>query len=1172
VEGTTSEFSSADKGSESSPVSPPNGFVREHDVSTPAPEITAVAEGAGPTPRPPVSLFIGRDWELAQLRAALSETQARRGQFFLVSGEAGIGKSRLVGRLAALAEGEQARVVWGRCWEGEEAPAFWPWIQILRNLVFAMDRNSAGGISDHASPEMSTLIRQLKEFLFADVDAPPHLPSDQARFRFFDAAVTLIKSAAADRPLVLILEDLHEADRSSLLLLDFLARQLHGISVLVLGTYREPEIDFNEEIGHTLGTIVPRAHRMSLSGLRQHESAQFLSQGFEIFISEETLSAIQDATAGNPFFLDELARRLVGERDFLGVLSKGLKVPEGLKAPIRSRVAGLSPDLQALLTLASVIGREFAFELLVEASGLARNAVLDMLAELAALRFVDAAGFGLGPYRFVHSLVRDTIYQDTSAEERWRLHLLVGRAMERLYANDLGRYIDHLAHHFSEGAVLGDLEQAIEYSRQAGARATRQFGYDEAIGHYQRALELAQSAQQPDQKRFDLLLALGDAQWWAGQVPKASQTFQSAAFLARAMKDPHRLAEAALRVGEVGYGGVYMQAWSFDPLRVELLSEAVEALREEESLLKVRVMARLSTALYFSPFDSLSRRDSLSRASVELARRLGDPATLAYALNARHLAVWGPENLEERLMLVAEIVELAQQARDFSLELTGRVWRVADLLEQGDVSAADQEIEAYESLARRVGYPQFLANAFMLLAMQALLRGDFAKAEGLAMRSFELGERIGDVNVRLSHHVQMAVLRSLQGRGQETGAYLELVEREHPGELGRLVRMALLCRAGESSGVEEAFSSMWRAKDKIPPAFWLAVGVVGLTTLAAATRRSAEGAILYNVALPYERRWALAGRDAVACLGPVAFGLGVLAESLSRFDAAARHFEVALEEAERVGSRPYLALTQGAYGAMLARRGRSLDHKRAVQLLGDALKTARELGMNQLYDDVITAQARLTGGRLIEQPEPDAFYNDSHETGVFRREGEYWTVGFEGLVVLMKDAKGLGYLQRLLAAPDREFHVLDLAAGTSPPSARRAQSQVPEGYSIMGMDVGEVLDPAAKAAYRRRIDELRQDLEEAESHSDLERASRLRADIDFVVDELASAVGLGGRGRVSNSPGERARSAVTKSLRNTLQRIAQVHPTLGTHLLATVRTGYYCSYRPDPRAPVEWTT
>ncbi|HEX2053767.1 MAG TPA: hypothetical protein VHJ78_08605 [Actinomycetota bacterium] len=860
----------------------------------------------------------------------------------------------------------------------------------------------------------------------------------------------------------------------------------------------------------------------------------------------------------------------MAETDLL-MVPGGLKVPEGLKAPILSRIGRLTTDTQELLSLASVIGREFPLELLVTASGIARSRVLAMLGELAALRFVDPAGFGLGPYRFVHSLVRDIIHQEMPAEERRRLHHLVGRAMEELYANNLDPHLDHLAHHFSEGAVFGDSERAIEYSRQAGQRATRQFGYDEAIGHYRRALDLMRDAHQPDERRFDLTLALGDAQWWAGRIAEASETFQSAAFLARTMSDRHRLAEAALRVGEVGYGGVYMQAWSFDPLKVDLLSEAAEALREEESLLKVRVMARLSTALYFSPFDSSSRRDVLSRASVGLARRLGDRATLAYALNARHLAVWGPDNLEERLALAAEIVELAQQARDFSLELAGRVWRVADLLEQGDAGAADREIEAYESLAQRVGYTQFRAHAFMLRAMQAMLRGDFADAEGLAMRSLELGERIGDANVVLSHHVQMAVLRSLQGRGQESGRYLELVEREHPPELGKLVKMALLCQAGEISDIEDAFPAMWRGKDRIPPAFWLALAAVGLTALAVSSGKISEGALIYDLVLPYERRWALAGRDAVACIGPVAHSLGMLAESLSRFDAAARHFEVALETAQRAGSRPYLALTQGAYGAMLARRGRTLDLKRAALLLEDALTTATKLGMNQLHDDVKTAQAGLVGGGLQKASELDAFVKESHATALFRREGEYWTVGFAGSVVRMKDGKGLGYLQRLLAAPGRELHVLDLAGGASPAPARLVQRPFSESYSLTGMDAGNVLDPTAKAAYRRRLDELNQDLEEAESYSDLERASRLRAEIDFITDELVGAIGLGGRDRTSSSAAERARSTVTKSLRSTLQRIAKIHPTLGDHLSATVKTGYYCSYLPDPRVGLKWT-
>jgi tetratricopeptide (TPR) repeat protein len=587
-------------------------------------------------------------------------------------------------------------------------------------------------------------------------------------------------------------------------------------------------------------------------------------------------------------------------------------------------------------------------------------------------------------------------------------------------------------------------------------------------------------------KRFELLLALGDAQWWAGHVSEASATFQSATFLARQFQDPHRLGEAALRVGEVGYGGAYMEAWSYDPVKVEILDEALATLGDQQTLLRARVLARLATALYLSPFDSLPRRDSLSGAAVQLARRLEDGPTLAYALHARHLAVWTADNVEERVALSAETVQLAQQADDLALEITGHVWLMADLFEMGDIPAADREIEVHEALARRLGYPQFIAHAFMFRATQAMLRGEFAEAEAFAQRSLALGEQVGDVNVRISHHVQMAVLRALQGRPQEAAAYFEPAGREHPPELARLVKLGFVCLAGDRTGIKEAFPLIWRARDRMPPPFWLSMTGTCLVLLAAHAGGSHERAAIYDLVRPYESRWTLAGRDAVAAGGPIAYYLGVLAAALSRFDAAACHFEVAIQAAEKIGSRPYLALAQGAYGAMLVRRGATLDRQRARQLLADALNTAQELGMNQLYDEVIEARAGLPPDPMWPEPQLDPFADDS-PGAVFRCEGEYWTIGFERVVIRLKDTKGLQYLRKLLATPGQEFHVLDLVAGT-------------------------------------------------------------------------------------NATARRARANVGKSLRACLKRIERSHPALGEHLAQTVKTGYFSSYQPDPRASIEWRT
>jgi hypothetical protein len=978
----------------------------------------------------------------------------------------------------------------------------------------------------------------------------------------FDAATTFLRSAALSHPLILILEDVHEADHSSLTLLEFVARQLREMPLLVLATYRDPEAELNAELRSTLGKVIRSGHRLPLAGLEQEEIGEFLGQGFGLFLPEEKLAAIRQKTGGNPFFLDEFARSLVAQSS--GELSGALQVPEELKAPIRDRLTALLPEDRALLTVASVIGREFRLDLLVAAIGLPRDSALAALGRLAAHRLVDLAGFGLGPYRFAHALVRETVYEDLPAEERWDLHRRIGEAVEKLYPHDLDRHLDQLAHHFLRAAALGDVDRAIDYSQRAAERAAQQLGYEEAAGHYGRALDLAEASDRPEQQRFDLLLALGNAQWWAGHVTDAARSFQSAAYVAREMGDPTRLAEAALRVGEVGHGGVYMQAWTYDAFRVELLDEALRAL-DEPNALKVRVLARLSTALYFSPFDSSSRRERLSRTAVDLARRIGDESTLAYALNARHLAVWAPENIDERLALASEIIELGSGIGDLSLELTGRVWHLADLLEIGSAQAADREIDAYSGLADRAGYPHFVAYAFMFKAVRSMLKGQFADAERLARRSAELGNRVADVNIQLSHHIQMAVLRALQGRPEETAVHLELASGGVTEEVDKL-HVSLMCLAGDRTGASEALYSIAQQRNLVPRAFWLPMNA-GAALLASSTGAAGEAKPIYEALRPFEPRWVLSGRDVVAPLGPVAYYLGLLAGCLSEFELAARHFEVALEKARAIGARPYVALTQASYGAMLANRGKKADERRARQLLGDAAEEAEKMGMKQVRDQVETARALLGVG--TDSGHSSAVSEGFAPSSIFRKEGEYWTIAFQGVTVLIKDARGLHLLRRLLAAPGSELHVLDLAAG--PPAGKPSPGNLPaEGWMLEGMSAEALLDPAAKAAYRARLDELNREIEEAERHHDLGRAEAGRGEMQFILDELARAVGLGGKDRKVPSPAERARSSVSKSIRSSVRRIQTVHPALGAHLANTVKTGYFCSYKPSE--PIDWKT
>jgi len=339
---------------------------------------------------------------------------------------------------------------------------------------------------------------------------------------------------------------------------------------------------------------------------------------------------------------------------------------------------------------------------------------------------------------------------------------------------------------------------------------------------------------------------------------------------------------------------------------------------------------------------------------------------------------------------------------------------------------------------------------------------------------------------------------------------------------------------------------------------WLAaLSLLSEVCVAVGDASAAEA--MYGLLLPYRQR-AVVFDWSLASFGSAARYLGLLAGVMGRLDDAASHFEEALAANARMGARPYLAHTQHEFARMLLARGGPGDAERAAALLGEALETARELGM---------AGVAEAASALLEETPAEAALPAS--VGVFRREGEYWTVGFGGDSFRLKDAKGLRHLARLLADPGTELFAADLAMMLDGAAPAATKGRPEPGLEASGLgDAGELLDPQAKAAYKRRLDELRDELEEAESWNDAARASKAREEIDFLARELSSAVGLGGRDRKAASAADRARVAVTKAIRSAIQRISANSPSLGQHLDTTVRTGTFCSYAPDPRVPIAW--
>ena len=441
--------------------------------------------------------LVGRDSEFGALRGGLEEAIAGRASLFLVTGQSGMGKSRLVDELAAVARSKGVRVLFGRCWEAVDAPAYWLWIQVLRQLCTELDdaalRAATGGAA-----EIAHLVPQVAERLGMSSATDGVAPD--SRFGLFDAVASFINYTAEIQPTTLVLEDLHAADESSLLLLQFLARQNRHSHLLIIGTYDDIAGRGKPRNQRILSETAREGRQLSLRGLDEDavRSMYVNSSGQEP--SEAIARAVHSASEGNPLFIDEAIRMLTTKGDIHRPdYSVGFRVPEGARGIIRSRLEGLGDEVAELLSVASVIGREFDLTLLQRVVDIEMEALLEILGQAVSAEVISETS-ALGRYAFTHILIRETLYEDLTAAKRMRLHRTVAETLETSYASALESRLPELAHHWFKSAQAGDAVKTMQYAVQAADRALSQHAYEEAVRLYQRALKVSEAAgADPDQ-------------------------------------------------------------------------------------------------------------------------------------------------------------------------------------------------------------------------------------------------------------------------------------------------------------------------------------------------------------------------------------------------------------------------------------------------------------------------------------------------------------------------------------------------------------------------------------------------------------------------------------------------------------------------------------------------
>ena len=1118
---------------------------------------------------PAADTLLGRDYELAELMSALDDIRSGRGRLFLLTGDAGIGKTRLLEAVADAAEPTEVTVLWGRCWEGGGAAPYWPWSQVLHAVLRDLGSSGSSSYPDAVLRYISELVDERavaagSERLSSVADLPG------ARAALFDAIVTFLRIRSAEGGLVIALEDLHAADEASLRLLQVAVRELSTSPVLIVGTYRDAEVRSSPSLHQLMSAIARQGRRIALSGLDEGCVALLVERTTGGARVGADARVIHDTTDGNPFFVQEVARLLVAEHQIArDVVAAGrVPVPEEVHALIRRRLDPLPAETYEALSVASVLGRHFEVGVVAALCDRSPEALLDILDRGAELGVVEDRG--LGRWQFSHALLREALYDDMRPSQRVVLHRRAGEAIERVAGDDVESRTSELAHHFFEAARGGEGARAVRHCSIAARHAAAAMAFEEAALLYGRALEaLALSPPVEEHTRYELLMGLAQAQQRAGDLALARETFMRAVKAARALASPERLARAA-----IAYTGFIEN--KADDSRTSVLEEALAVLPPEDSALRARILVllanRVKSARFASPEASernWQRGWQLATDGIEMARRVADPENRWSVLWDWHFsAMPHRETLDERLRVADELVELAVASGNPERLVLARQWRAGDYFAAGDIQAFAAELEVARREADELRMPFLLWGIVMMQAGLALLQGDLEGGERFAREALHYGERAEFADVENVFAQQMAELHLHRAEFPELERILRgFIDRHGLRGKTDCIWMSL-GRIAFLTGRPDEARAIYR--DQLPgfaPERFVRSGArlccpTSLAQLAWLLQADEGIDRIRELLLPH------AGTHVFFGIGHNSLGacdryLAQIAALQDRFDEAEEYFLSARELNVRMQTPLWEAHTLADHAQMLVRRGRAVDRERAGVLAEAAAVRFAGLGM-RFWE----GRAReLLVGQPAATPAPSM---PTLQRTRLLQEGEYWAFHYEGHVARLRDSKGLRYLARLLRNPGQELHALDLVVGDG--GAGGASGRVPEREVTRtgAGDAGAMLDPQAKAAYRRRLEDLRDELDEATYNNDVGRAARAQEEMDFLLAELSAAVGLGGRDRKAASDAERARQSVTRAIKGAIERLGEAHAPLGDHLRSAVRTGIYSSYVPDPRSPISW--
>lgn len=1079
--------------------------------------------------------FVGRERQLRQVEATLDRLATGRGAVVVVSGEAGVGKTRFCAEVAERAGAANVRVVTARCWLDGGAPPLWPWQPILDDL----DGPGAADLlaSDAPVTEMGT-----------------------DRFARFVAVTDRLAEVCARGPVCIVIDDIHGADVEALLLTRFVARWLPAAPLALVLSRRTADAsepsearrsgESGEAADQTLDELADEGTAIALHRFDLAETAAFLASSGLGGLQPELVETLFRLAGGHPLFL----RRIATLDDAPPGAGRAAAAAGGVRAAIDDALARLPEGTRRILSRAAVLGPSPVVTEAAEVAGCEPVAVLAAVELASAAGLVDRTDGAAGRFAFSHELVRATIEDRLDATDLLEAH---ARAAAVASGDDLAaptaERLARAAHHARHAAARSaeDTRRAVTICTAAARAMVTHLAYERADTLLSAAVGLHDSPHLglPPAR---LALEWAQAAERRGHMDDARSRFEVAITRADAEGEAALFAEAVL-----GRGGMWVDEnrTAVERARMQgMYRRALEELPEGEracAVLRERLVTRLAAEEAFNggPLPPLT-------AALAAASRRGDARALAEALSLTHHALFVPEHARARLHLADELVQVASETGQEVMALTGLLWRALDLIHLADVRAT-RALEVLRERASALGNQHILYNVGIIDVLRALNRGEVAAAEAQAWRVHELGEQIGRADRLTLLGGQLVIIRWLQGEDDELFDAADAIATSphiSDEELGVATTAAWL--AARRGALERARLILDRAlPDKLADAVqtrtWMGMMVSIVEVAAMLDDRDLAGQA-YDLLLPFAELPAIVGLG-VACLGSTERALGVAAGTLGEHDRAVEHLDRAVDANRQMENRPLatIALADLAYARRRRDDPAADDRDRSAALLDQAVSEATSMKLTGRVaaweaDLARWRQARPGGSRSVPEP----------RRGVIRRDGRRWLVAVDGRRARVGNLVGMAYLADLLTSPGRRIPATTLVGKGAEPERPLIQP---------------ILDDDARAAYAARARELSVDLADAESDNDVHRAERVRAELDALVDELESATGLGGRARTFPDQGERARTAARKAIKRAIDAVDDVEPALADLLRTTISTGATCTYHPDPARPVVWS-